>query len=118
MEQLKDMPFVKKSPVFRMLAEIGDLRKLSPEDREKYDEDIKNMRDLYATRKFELEQQERMLKEAVEKAAEKAEKRGEAKGSTKKGLSIAKNLLLMGMSDEQVLQATGITSEQLATLKN
>ena len=32
---------------------IGDLRKLSREELELYDEDIKNMRDIYATRKFE-----------------------------------------------------------------
>ena len=36
----------------RKLAEIGDLRKLSREELELYDEDIKNMRDIYATRKF------------------------------------------------------------------
>ena len=35
----------------RKLAEIGDLRKLSRE--ELYVEDIKNMRDIYATRKFD-----------------------------------------------------------------
>ena len=37
----------------RKLAEIGDLRKLSREELEFYDEDIKNMRDIYATRKFD-----------------------------------------------------------------
>ena len=31
----------------RKLAEIGDLRKLSREELELYDEDIKNMRDIY-----------------------------------------------------------------------
>ena len=37
----------------RKLAEIGDLRKLTREELELYDEDIKNMRDIYATRKFD-----------------------------------------------------------------
>ena len=37
----------------RKLAEIGDLRKLSREELEFYDEDFKNMRDIYATRKFD-----------------------------------------------------------------
>ena len=32
---------------------IGDLRMLSREELELYDEDIKNMRDIYATRKFD-----------------------------------------------------------------
>ena len=42
----EQMPFSEKYPVFRKLAEIGDLRKLSREELELYDEDIKNMRDI------------------------------------------------------------------------
>ena len=49
----EQMPFSEKYPVFRKLAEIGDLRKFSREELELYDEDIKNMRDIYATRKFD-----------------------------------------------------------------
>ena len=53
MNMFEQMPFSEKYPVFRKLAEIGDLRKLSREELEFYDEDIKNMRDIYATRKFD-----------------------------------------------------------------
>ena len=42
----EQMPFSEKYPVFRKLAEIGDLRKLTREVLELYDEDIKNMRDI------------------------------------------------------------------------
>ena len=52
MNMFEQMPFSEKYPVFRKLAEIGNLRKLSREELELYDEDIKNMRDIYATRKF------------------------------------------------------------------
>ena len=45
MNMFEQMPFSEKYPVFRKLAEIGDLRKLSREELELYDEDIKNMRD-------------------------------------------------------------------------
>ena len=39
--------FADKLPLkMRKLAEIGDLRKLSREELELYDEDIKNMRDI------------------------------------------------------------------------
>ena len=51
MEHLKEIPFLDKYPVFRKLAAIGDLQKLTPEEREYYEEDIKIMRDLYATDK-------------------------------------------------------------------
>ena len=53
MNMFEQMPFSEKYPVFRKLAEIGDLRKFSREELELYDEDIKNMRDIYATRKFD-----------------------------------------------------------------
>ena len=91
----EQMPFSEKYPVFRKLAEIGDLRKLSREELELYDEDIKNMRDIYATRKFD-------------------EKRGMAKGKAE----VARNLLEMGMSWTQIIQATGLTEDQLKQLQS
>ena len=95
MNMFEQMPFSEKYPVFRKLAEIGDLRKLSREELELYDEDIKNMRDIYATRKFD-------------------EKRGMAKGKAE----VARNLLAMGMSWTQIIQATGLTEDQLKQLQS
>ena len=110
MEKLKEMPFVDKNPVFRMLAEIGDLRKLTPEERELYDEDIKVMRDLYATQKWE-EEQKRM---EIEKGRAEGREQGRAEGK----LEIAKNLLAMGIPMDKVVQASGLTEEQIAALMN
>lgn len=110
MEKLKEMPFVDKNPVFRMLAEIGDLRKLTPEERELYDEDIKVMRDLYATQKWE-EEQKRM---EIEKGRAEGREQGRAEGK----LEIAKNLLAMGIPMDKVVQALGLTEEQISALMN
>lgn len=110
MEKLKEMPFVDKNPVFRMLAEIGDLRKLTPEERELYDEDIKVMRDLYATQKWE-EEQKRM---EIEKGRAEGREQGRAEGK----LEIAKNLLAMGIPMDKVVQASGLTEEQISALMN
>ena len=98
----EQMPFSEKYPVFRKLAEIGDLRKLSREELELYDEDIKNMRDIYATRKFDE-------KRGMEK--------GRAEGELSKGLEVARNLLAIGMSWPQIVQITGLTEEQLKQLQ-
>ena len=103
MNMFEQMPFSEKYPVFRKLAEIGDLRKLSREELELYDEDIKNMRDIYATRKFDE-------KRGMEK--------GRAEGELSKGLEVARNLLVMGMSWPQIVQITGLTEEQLKPLKS
>ncbi len=101
MNMFEQMPFSEKYPVFRKLAEIGDLRKLSREELELYDEDIKNMRDIYATRKFD-------------------EKRGMeigmAKGMEKEKLATAHRLLSMGLPDEQVSTVTELSLEEIQKL--
>lgn len=102
MNMFEQMPFSEKYPVFRKLAEIGDLRKLSREELELYDEDIKNMRDIYATRKFD---------------EKKGMEIGMAKGMEKEKLATARRLLSMGLSDEQVSTATELPLEDIQKLK-
>ena len=106
MNMFEQMPFSEKYPVFRKLAEIGDLRKLSREELELYDEDIKNMRDIYATRKFD-----------EKRGMEKGMAKGRAEGELSKGLEVARNLLAMGMSWSQIVQITGLTEDQLKQLQ-
>ena len=98
----EQMPFSEKYPVFRKLAEIGDLRKLSREELELYDEDIKNMRDIYATRKFDE-------KKGIEI--------GMAKGMEKEKLATARRLLSMGLSEEQVSTATELPLEEIKKMR-
>ena len=86
----EQMPFREKYPVFRKLAEIGDLRKLSREELELYDEDIKNMRDIYATRKFDIRQEK---------------------------IATAQRSLGLGLSLEQVSQITDLTLEEVMKLQ-
>ena len=102
MNMFEQMPFSEKYPVFRKLAEIGDLRKLSREELELYDEDIKNMRDIYATRKFDE-------KKGIEI--------GMAKGMDTEKLATARRLLSMNLSDEQVATATELPLEEIQKLK-
>ena len=111
MNMFEQMPFSEKYPVFRKLAEIGDLRKLSREELELYDEDIKNMRDIYATRKFDE-------KRGMEKGRAEGMAEGMAKGMAKGKAEVARNLLAMGMSWTQIIQATGLTEDQLKQLQS
>ena len=106
----EQMPFSEKYPVFRKLAEIGDLRKPSREELELYDEDIKNMRDIYATRKFDE-------KKGMEIGMAKGMEKGMAKGMEKEKLATARRLLSMGLSDEQVSTATELPLEEIQKMK-
>ena len=110
MNMFEQMPFSEKYPVFRKLAEIGDLRKLSREELELYDEDIKNMRDIYATRKFDE-------KKGIEIGMAKGMEIGMAKGMEKEKLATARRLLSMGLSDEQVSTVTELPLEEIQKLK-
>ena len=110
MNMFEQMPFSEKYPVFRKLAEIGDLRKLSREELELYDEDIKNMRDIYATRKFDE-------KRGMEIGMAKGMEKGMAKGMEKEKLATARRLLSMGLSDEQVSTATELPLEEIQKMK-
>ena len=110
----EQMPFSEKYPVFRKLAEIGDLRKLSREELELYDEDIKNMRDIYATRKFD---EKRGMEKGIAKGMEIGMEKGIAKGMEKEKLATAHRLLSMGLSDEQVSTVTELPLKEIQKLK-
>ena len=114
MNMFEQMPFSEKYPVFRKLAEIGDLRKLSREELELYDEDIKNMRDIYATRKFD---EKKGIEIGMAKGMAKGMEKGMAKGMEKEKLATARRLLSMGLSDEQVSTATELPLEEIQKLK-
>ena len=114
MNMFEQMPFSEKYPVFRKLAEIGDLRKLSREELELYDEDIKNMRDIYATRKFD---EKKGMEIGMAKGMAKGMEKGMAKGMEKEKLATARRLLSMGLSDEQVSTATELPLKEIQKLK-
>ena len=122
MNMFEQMPFSEKYPVFRKLAEIGDLRKLSREELELYDEDIKNMRDIYATRKFDEKKgmeigMAKGMEKGMEKGMAKGMEKGMAKGMEKEKLATARRLLSMGLSDEQVSTATELPLEEIQKMK-
>ena len=122
MNMFEQMPFSEKYPVFRKLAEIGDLRKLSREELELYDEDIKNMRDIYATRKFDEKKgmeigMAKGMAKGMEKGMAKGMEKGMAKGMEKEKLATARRLLSMGLSDEQVSTATELPLEEIQKMK-
>lgn len=95
MEVLERLPFTAQKKIFDHLAKLADVRCLSSEEQEKYDESIKAIDDYYSG----------LYGSYVD---------GEEKGRAK----VARNLLAMGMSWSQIIQATGLTEEQLKQLQS
>ena len=77
------------------------------------------MRDIYATRKFDEKRgMEKGRAEGMAEGMVKGMAKGIAKGELSKGLEVARNLLAMGMSWTQIIQATGLTEDQLKQLQS
>ena len=111
MEVLERLPFTAQKKIFDHLAKLADVRCLSSEEQEKYDESIKAADDYYSGLYGAYIEGE---KEGFAKGF--AEVRAE--GELSKGLTIARNLLAMGMSWSQIIQVTGLTEDQLKPLKS
>ena len=105
MEVLERLPFTAQKKIFNHLAKLADVRCLSSEEQEKYDESIKAVDDYYSG-----------LYGSYVEGEEKGIAKGRAEGELSKSLIIARNLLAMGMSLPQIVKATGLNEEQLKQL--
>ena len=110
MEVLERLPFTAQKKIFDHLAKLADVRCLSSEEQEKYDESIKAADDYYSGLYGSYI-------EGEEKGIAKGRVEGRAEGELSKGLAVARNLLAMGMSWSQIMQITGLTEEELKPLQ-
>ena len=110
MEVLERLPFTAQKKIFDHLAKLADVRCLSSEEQEKYDESIKAVDDYYSGLYGSYV-------EGEEKEIAKGIAKGRAEGELSKGLTVACNLLAMGMSWSQIMQITGLTEEELKPLQ-
>ena len=109
-EVFKNLPLAEQKKMLDHLAKLPDVRCLSSEEQEKYDESIKAVDDYYSGLYGSYV-------EGEEKGMAKGRAEGRAEGELSKGLTIARNLLAMGMSWSQIMQATGLTEEELKPLR-
>ena len=110
-EIFKNLPSAEQKKMLDYLAKSPDVRYLSSEEQEKYDESIKAVDDYYSGLYGSYV-------EGEEKGIAKGFAEVRAEGELSKGLTIARNLLAMGMSWSQIMQITGLTEEQLRQLKS
>ena len=101
-EVFKNLPLAEQKKMLDHLAKLPDVRFLSSEEREKYDESIKAVDDYYSG----------LYGSYIE-----GEEKGIAKGMAKEKIDTAYRLLSMGMSWSQIMQATGLTEEELKLLQ-
>ena len=121
-EVFKNLPLAEQKKMLDHLAKLPDVRFLSSEEREKYDESIKAVDDYYSGLYGSYVEGEKkgMAKgraEGMAKGRAEGMAKGIAKGMAKEKLDTAYRLLSMGMSWPQIMQATGLTEEELKPLQ-
>ena len=105
MEVLERLPFTAQKKIFDHLAKLPDVRFLSSEEREKYDESIKAVDDYYG-----------VLMSYYMNGIDEGVAKGEARGSHHKSLEIAKKIMAKGMDENTIMEITGLTQEEIRKL--
>ena len=133
MEALNRMPFAAKDSVFAKIAQIADISALSKEERMKYDEGIRKYRDTICVMDYAIESGlkkgfdkgmkqgiEQGMKQGIEQGMKQGMKQGIEQGRVegeKQGrYEVAQKLLAMGLPIESVLQATGLSKDDVKQL--
>ena len=101
-EVFKNLPLAEQKKMLDHLAKLPDVRCLSSEEQEKYDESIKAVDDYYSG----------LYGSYVE-----GEEKGMAKGMAKEKLDTAYRLLSMGMSWSQIMHDHSAQTVPLVSLK-
>ena len=102
METLTRLPWAAKSSVFKRLEQIADVASLSRQERMKYDVGLRKYRDTLSV---------------LEGAKQDGLAEGRAEGRAEEKKTIARNLLAMGLTIEQVAQGSGLPIEEVKNLQ-
>jgi predicted transposase/invertase (TIGR01784 family) len=95
--KLQDRPLALQEKIFNKLFAAAEIAKYSREEREIYENSLKYYRD---------------IKNVVDTAYEDGELKGKIEGK----IEIAKNLKRMGLNVEQIIEATGLSKEEIENL--
>ena len=99
------------SPVLQILNEKIDVLSLTPKERKLYESRMKLKSDIATISEVQF-------KSGLERGKAIGLAEGEARGSRKKAVETAKNLLQLGLSQENIAQATGLTVEEVQSISN
>ena len=113
-EVFKNLPLAEQKKILDHLAKLPDVRYLSSEEREKYDESIKAVDDYYSGLYGSyIEGEEKGMAKGIAKGIAK----GRAEGMAKEKIDTAYRLLSMGLSEAQVSTATELPLEEIQKMR-
>lgn len=106
LETFEDIPQVLNEPIFSKAFKTAEISGMSKEEHEKYLESL-----------MSYWESKGMLDTAREEGREKGREEGEIKGEIKKAISVAKNAIQEGFSDEVIVKLTGLTLEEIQRIR-
>jgi predicted transposase/invertase (TIGR01784 family) len=108
LQAFDEMPEVfKGDEVFEKAFAIAELANMTREERQRYEQSLKNQWDTYA-----------MFTTAEQKGEQRGERRGEQKGEQKALVKVAQALLQKGSDPALVAEVTGLPLDQIQKLQN
>ena len=113
-EVFKNLPLAEQKKILDHLAKLPDVRYLSSEEREKYDESIKAIDDYYSGLYGSYVEGE---EKGIAKGMAKGIAKGRAEGMEKEKIDTAYRLLSMGLSEAQVSTATELPLEEIQKMR-
>lgn len=105
MEILERMPWAAQNAVFKRLAEVAEVSKLSKEERIKYDYALKRFRDMYSA-----------ITGAEQKGRAEGMKEGRAEGIEENRRENARKMKKLGITTDIINQVTGLTIAEIEAL--
>lgn len=111
MEALERIPFTAQKTIFKRLADLADIRCLSQEEQEKYDESRKMIDDYYSGLYGSFI-------DGHEIGMTKGVAKGRAEGIAENKMEIAAKMLKANMDIKLIASITGLSKEKIATLKS
>ncbi len=105
----QEVAFMRNNEVFRRLEKVTSVASLSPEERRSYEADVKNTRDT-------LNQLRGAYQDGEKKGRAEGRAEGRAQGKKEEQLEMARRMLAIPFPYETIMQITGLSYEELASL--
>jgi len=104
--------------IFGLIFEVGEIGKLTEEDRMSYESSLKHKRDAESVFNSALRSgQAKGLAEGMAKGMAEGMAKGMAEGERKKALETARKMLSKGFERKDICDITGLSIEEIAKLK-
>ena len=105
MSTFERMPFLARNAVFKKLSEIADISALSKDERDKYDESIKRMRDAIS-----------LMTTAKNEGREEGREEEREEGRESRNIEIAKMMISEKEPIEKIMAYTGLSEKEIQSL--